>query len=190
MLYSITHYIETNGPPIHNKARCLAPAKLKATKAEFKQMMKVGVIHPSESKWFSPLHLVSKSPNTWHAYRILNSITKPDRYSVHYILDITAVAQNNKYFMKLNLIWDHPQLPVELNHILKTAITTVFGMYKIVQVSFGLCNATQTFQRLIDWVLFDLLLVYAYRNDVVIASENMQDHIWHIKHISIQQDEI
>ena len=30
-----THYIETNSPPIHNRARRLAPDKLKAAKAEF-----------------------------------------------------------------------------------------------------------------------------------------------------------
>ena len=53
--HSITHYIETIGPPIHDRARRLAPDKLKAAKAEFQQMMKLGIIHPSKSEWSSPL---------------------------------------------------------------------------------------------------------------------------------------
>ena len=67
--HSITHYIETKGPPTHSKARRLAPDKAKAAKAEFQQMMKLGIVRPSKCEWASPLHLVSKGPNTWPIWR-------------------------------------------------------------------------------------------------------------------------
>ena len=38
-----THYIETIGQPIHNRAKCQASDKLKFAKAEFQQMMKLGI---------------------------------------------------------------------------------------------------------------------------------------------------
>ena len=105
--HTTTHYIKTIGPPIHNRARHLALDKLKAAKAEFQEMMKLGIIRPSKSESSSPLHFVSKTSNTWRAcgdYRALNAVNKPDRYPVPHIQDITAVAMNNRIFIKLDLI--------------------------------------------------------------------------------------
>ena len=67
-----THYVETIDLPIHNRARCLAPKKSKAAKAEFQQMIKLGIIYLSKSKRSSPLHLVNKSPK----YGVLVVITE------------------------------------------------------------------------------------------------------------------
>ena len=184
--HSITHYIETKGPLIHCKTRCLAPDKAKAAKAEFQQMMKLGIVCPSKSEWASPLHLASKGPNTWRAcedYRALNAATKSDRYPVPHIQDITAVAQNNKFFTKLDLIRAYHQIPVEPDHIPKTVITTRFGMFEFVRVPFGLRNAAQTFQRFINKVLRDLPFVCAYIDDVLTASKNMQELIDHVRQV-------
>ena len=184
--HSITHDIETKGPPIHSKARRLAPDKAKAAKAEIQQMMKLGIVRPSKSEWASPLHLVSKGPNTWRVcrdYRALNAATKPDRYPVLHIQDVTAVAQNNKIFTKLDLIRAYHQIPLEPDHIPKTAIIMPLGMFEFVRVPFGLRNAAQTFQRFIDQVLPDLPFVCAYIDDVLIASKNMQEHIDHVRQV-------
>lgn len=78
-------------------------------------MMRLSIINPSKSEWSSPVHLVSKNSNTWPAcgdYRALNAVSKPDRYPELNIQDVTAVAQNNKYFMKLDLICAYHQIPV------------------------------------------------------------------------------
>ena len=51
--------------------------------------------------------LLEKCSNTWRACgddRALNADTKPDRYPVAHIQDITAVAQNNQISTKLDLI--------------------------------------------------------------------------------------
>ena len=149
-------------------------------------MMKLGIVRPIMSKWASPLHLVSKDPNTCHVcgdYRALNAATKLDRYPVPHIQDITAVAQNNKVFTKLDLIQAYHQIPVEPDHIPKMAITTPFGMFEFVPVLFGLQNAAQTFQRFIDQDLRELPFVCAYIDDVLIASRNMQEHIDHVHQV-------
>lgn len=184
--HSTTHYIETKGPPVHSKARRLAPEKVTAAKAEFQQMMKLGIVRPSKSEWASPLHLVNKGVNTWRAcgdYRALNAVTKPDRYPVPHVQDVTAVAQNNRFFTKLDLIRAYHQIPVEPEHIPKTAIITPFGMFEFMRVPFGLRNAAQTFQRFIDQVLSDLPFVCAYIDDVLIASQTRKEHIGHVRQV-------
>ena len=45
--HGVRHHIETTGPPVSNRPRRLAPAKLTAAKHEFEQMLRLGIIRPS-----------------------------------------------------------------------------------------------------------------------------------------------
>ncbi|CAH8551317.1 unnamed protein product [Dicrocoelium dendriticum] len=60
--HEVRHHIVTTGPPVSAKLRRLPPDKLQAAKREFKQMINLRIIRPSNSCWASPLHLVPKSP--------------------------------------------------------------------------------------------------------------------------------
>ena len=46
---------------------------------------------------------------------------------------------------------------------------------------FGMRNAAQTFQRFIDMVTRDLPFVYAYIDDILVASETEEDHLMHLR---------
>ena len=59
--HTVEHHLSTKGPPVHARARRLAPDRLAAAKAEFEHMMDMGIIRPSSSSWSSPLHMVRKS---------------------------------------------------------------------------------------------------------------------------------
>ena len=61
-------------------------------------------------------------------------------------------------------------------NIPKTAITTPFGLFEALTMPFGLCNAAQTFQRLIDEVLRSVPRCYAYIDDILIASHTPEQH--------------
>ncbi|BHF77222.1 hypothetical protein SprV_0502032600 [Sparganum proliferum] len=45
---------------------------------------------------------------------------------------------------------------------------------------FGLCNASQTFQRFVDRVLRGLPFVYAYIDDILVASSTAEEHMEHL----------
>ena len=95
-------------------------------------MMQIGIIRLSSSNWASLLHLVAKGNGAWHAcgdYRALNVNTRPDRYPILHIHDVTAIIQGKSIFSKIDLIRAYNQLPVEPAYILKTAMTTPFGLF-------------------------------------------------------------
>lgn len=54
---------------------------------------------------------------------------------------------------------------------------------------FGLRNAAQTFQRFIDMVLRDLPFVYSYIDDLLVASEDEQQHKDHLRRLFVRLSE-
>ncbi|GFX60232.1 transposon Ty3-G Gag-Pol polyprotein [Trichonephila clavipes] len=48
-------------------------------------------------------------------------------------------------------------------------------------MQFGLCNAASTFQRFIDEVTLGLKGVYAFIGDILIASQNVQEHTTNLR---------
>ena len=73
--------------------------------------------------------------------------------------------------------------------IVKTAITTPFGLYDFPFMSFGLRNAGQTFQRFIDEVLSGLDFCFKYIDDILVFSRSIAEHIEHLRIILKQLDD-
>ena len=57
--------------------------------------------------------------------------------------------------------------------IQKTAIVTLFGMYEFLHMPFGLWNARNTFQRIMDFILGALPFCFVYFYDILIFSKDL-----------------
>ncbi|GFX04528.1 hypothetical protein TNCV_900571 [Trichonephila clavipes] len=109
-------------------------------------------------------------------FRALNAQTKKDKYPIPSILDFTSDLHGAKIFSHIDLVKAFHQFPIASEDIHKTAICTPFGLFESTRMQFGLCNAASTFQRFIDEVTRGLKGVYAFIDDILIASQNVQEH--------------
>ena len=184
--HEVRYTIETKGQPIRAKARPLPPQKLAAAKANFAEMATLGIVRRSNGPWSSPLHVVTKKDGTFRMcgdYRRLNTVTTPDRYSIPLISDLTARLHGRRVFGKVDLIKGYHQIPVAEEDVAKTAITTPFGTFEYLRMPFGLKNAGQTFQRMMDEILGDLEFLFVYMDDVLVASRSMEEHEQHFREL-------
>jgi hypothetical protein len=94
----------------------------------------------------------------------------PDKYFVPNIQDMSAKLFGCSVFSKLDLRKGYYQVPVAAADIPKTAVTTPFGMFEFTPMPFGLRNAGQSFQRLMDVVRADLPAAFAYLDHIIVAS--------------------
>lgn len=177
------HHISTKGPPVYARPRRLNPEKATEVKKQLKELLDLKIIRPSSSNWASPIHLVQKPDGSWRMcgdYRALNRKTVPDRYPVPYLQDFTYILHGCKVFSKVDLLRAFHQVPMEESDIAKTAICTPFGSYEFLRMPFGLRNAAQTQQRLMDEVLRGLPFVFVYLDDILIASKSVDEHRSHL----------
>ena len=181
--HGVEHFIKTTGPPISVRARRLPLDKLNSAKAEFNRMEEMGIIRRSNSPWASPLHMVRKASGGWRPsrdYRCLNDVTIPDQCSVPHIQDFSAHLAGATIFSKIDFVKGCHQVLVAPDDIYKTVIITQFGLYKFLRMPFGLKNAAQAFQQLMDTVCHGLDSVFVYIDDILVASPGGTSHRLHL----------
>jgi cleavage and polyadenylation specificity factor subunit 1 len=184
----VQHYIDIgSAPPPHVKCRRLHGEKLEAAKIEIDRLLKLGVIRPSSSPYSSPIHMVRKPGGGWRLtgdYRMLNSVTVPDRYPIPHLFSFQEKLKGMKVFSKIDLVRGFHHVRVNPKDVEKTAIITPFGLFEHVFMPMGLRNSPATFQRLMDRILKPCeLFCFWFIDDLIIFSPDTKTHRKHLRKV-------
>ena len=163
----------------------LSEPELKALKDYLDEDLKKGFIRPSTSPAGAPFFFVEKKDSSLRPcidYRKLNDVTVKNRYPLPLISELLERLRAAKIFTKLDLRGAYNLVRIRPGDEWKTAFRTRYGHFEYLVMPFGLCNAPATFQHFINDVLRDMLdlFVVVYLDDILIFSENLEQHREHV----------
>jgi len=172
--------------PIRQRSYRLPFAKRQKVDECVEEMLRDGVIRPSDSPWASPITLVPKKDGTTRFcvdYRKVNQATRKDSHPLPHIQDIFDQVSGATMFSTLDLRSGYWQVPMAEKSIPKTAFTCHLGLFEFVRLPFGLTNAPAIFQRAMNKVLSGLIgkICMVYIDDVVIYSKSEEEHARHLE---------
>jgi len=147
-----------------------------------KKMMAEGNIAHSESPYSSPILFVPKPDGSLRLcvdYRNLNKLTILNKYPLPLMDELPDRVAGAKVFTKLDLKDGYHLIGMRKGDEHKTAFRTRYGQYEYKVLPFGLVNAPAMFRTMMNKILCEFLDhgVVVYLDDILIYSENMDDHI-------------
>ena len=142
----VSHTIDTGDHrPIKQRYFCVSPAIQASMNTELDEMLRLGVVQPSNSAWSSPVVMTRKMDGTYRFcinFRKVNAITKKDAYplpKINYILDRLRDA---RFLTTLDIKSAYWQVPMDPGSKEKTAFTVPGrGLYHFNRMPFGLCKS-------------------------------------------------
>ncbi|MBW0477539.1 hypothetical protein O181_017254 [Austropuccinia psidii MF-1] len=125
---------------------------------------------------------------TWHDgkyrlcgdFRALNNYTKADRYPIPRITHSLDKLVKAKYITKMDFMKGSHQNEAKQNSIKLLTIICHMGIYEYTRMPFGIKNAPDHFQRMMDTIIQEEILegwMVVYIDDVIIYSETWEDNV-------------
>ena len=198
----ITMDIDTgDSPPVAQRPYPLALKHYDWVKQEIENLERAGVIVESMSKWASPVVVVPKksAPDEPPRRRLCVDFRKINQLAPKIINgrggtkgtisleplpridEIFPLIRGAKIFSTLDLRSGYYHIELTDDAKEKTAFVTPFGKYQFTRVPFGLAQAPAYFQKLIKQVVKGLSFAIAYLDDIIIFSDNEEQHLEHLE---------
>ena len=183
--------LEPGAVPHREGARRMSPQKAERANQEVRNLLALGMIQPSLSPWASGIVMVKKKNGVLRFccnFRPLNEVTVKDAYPLPRIDESLARLGKAKIYTSIDLAWAFWQIPVRKADRQKTAFACELGLFEWRRLPFGMCNASATFQRAIARALRKIVnreesMVMAYIDDIVIATETVEDHMVRLREV-------
>ena len=180
----VFHEIDTgDSRPLRQPARRVPYGEQRAViEKEIEKLVDADIARPSTSPWASPIVMVKKKDGSWRMcvdYRRVNKATKFDCFPLPRLDEALDAFAGCTVFSSLDLAMAYHQVPVAPADVEKTAFITHVGLFEMVKMPFGLCNAPSTYQRLMSIVLRGLIsrICLAYLDDVIVFSRRLDLHL-------------
>lgn len=159
------------------------PAMQKIINDEVDQMLRDGIIEPSDSPWSSPVVMVKKKDKS-HRFcvdlRKVNDASEKDAYPLPHINASLDKLRKAKYISTIDLKSGYWQILLDADSKAITAFTIPGrGLFQFRVMPFGLHSAPATFQRAMNTVLGADLEPYVvvYLDDIIVVGETLEQHM-------------
>ena len=148
-----------------------------------------GKIRPSKSSAGAPILFVPKKEGRGLRLcvdnRGLNKVTILNRYPLPLMNELRDCVRGAKIFTKVDLKSGYNLIRIKKGDKWKIAFRTRSGLFEYKVMHYGLANAPATFQNMMNEIFrhrIDLGVVI-YLDDILIYSENEQDHVALVKRV-------
>jgi len=183
----IEHSIDTgDSKPITIRGRRIPAHYVEDVAQHVKELLNDDIIEESQSEWQFPLVIVKKKDGSIRMandLRELNKVTVKDNCPMPRVDEFTERAGKARIFSRIDLRKGYYQIMLREGDRVKTAFTFKGKLYQFKRMVFGACNAPQTFQRLMAKVLGDLPYAFTYLDDVLIYSDDPEEHLKHLREV-------
>ena len=180
---TVRHTITTvDEIPVSQPYRRIPPHLVEEVRNHLNELLQKGVIQESSSAYGAPIVLVRKKSGDLRIcvdYRSLNKKIAKDVFPLPRIDESLEALGKATVFSTLDLASAYNQVEIEPSDRKKSAFTTQFGLFENIRMPFGISNAPATFQRLMTKIFRNdiLRILIVYLDDIVIYSENFEDHL-------------
>lgn len=178
----------TSNKIIHERCFPMNPRKKKLLYDIVEDLLNTGVISPSTSAYSTSPIIVEKpdkKPRLCMNFQSINAMTTDESAVLPRIQDALKDLTQAKYFTTLDLKSGYWQIPMDPASKKYTAFSTPDGAsYEYNVMPFGLKNAPGSFQKLMTaevLVGFIQQFVIVYLDDIVIYSDNLEEHYEHVR---------
>jgi transposase InsO family protein len=156
-----------------------------AVEAELNRMLNLGIIERASSPYLNPLVAVHKRDGSVRLCldaKQLNKILVPEREFPASPDEILQKFEGVKWLTSLDLVSSFWQIPLTDNSKKFTAFKFDNKIYQFKVLPFGLSTSTASFTKCLDIVLTDAVKSFTttYVDDILITSNNFEEHIAHI----------
>jgi len=151
-------------------------------------MLSKNLISLSHSPWASPIVLVTKKDGTTRFcvdYHKVIEVTRKDAYPIPRVDDTLNTLAGPLWFSTLDLKSGYWQVKVAEEHREKTAFCTQEGLFKFNVMPFGFCNASATFQRLMNSALAGLQWTSCLVciDNIIIVGKTFEEHLHNLHQV-------
>ena len=183
----VHHHVDVgDAVPIKQNPYRVNPHKLEFLKKELDYMLTNDIIEPNQSDWSSPCLLVPKNDGTYRFctdYCKVNVTTKSDSYPIPRVEDCIDSIGHAKYVSKIDLLKGYCQVPLTPKAKEISAFVMPEGFYQYKVMPFGMKNAPEMFQRLINQITKNFEGCEAYIDDVVVFSSTWEQHLHRVREL-------
>ncbi|OWZ01216.1 Eukaryotic/viral aspartic protease, partial [Phytophthora megakarya] len=148
-----------NARPVAQRARKVSPQFREKLADLIRGLLSARMIHASKSPWASPIVVIVKKNGVGIRlcvdYRLVNGLTQLMVYPMPLVTDLLEDLDKYRWYCSLDMPSGFWVVPMTDRARLISTFVTPFGLFEWLRKPFGLCNAPQIYQLLIDNALYE-----------------------------------